>query len=86
MPNAFTANNDGLNDKFYWLPVFVKEFYLQIYNRWGELIFETKDKNQPWDGTYNGKNVPADVYFYKLFYTGWEGTEKAQSGNFTLMR
>ncbi|MFN4084084.1 MAG: gliding motility-associated C-terminal domain-containing protein [Bacteroidia bacterium] len=86
MPNAFTLNNDGLNDTYYWLPVFVKDFNIQIYNRWGEKVFETNNKNQPWNGTYNGKIAPSDVYFYKLFYTGWEGTEKSQSGNFTLIR
>jgi len=85
-PNVFSANGDGLNDEFKWLPVFVKDFQIQIYNRWGQMIFETKDKNQPWDGKVNGNAVGADVYFYRMRYTGWEGSDKTQSGNFTVLR
>jgi hypothetical protein len=49
-PNAFTANGDGLNDTYQWVPVFVKEFKIQIYDRYGERIFETNNKNEAWDG------------------------------------
>jgi gliding motility-associated-like protein len=85
-PNAFSANGDGLNDEFRWLPVFVKDFHIQIYNRWGQMIFETNNKNQPWDGKVNGNEVSADVYFYRMRYTGWEGSDKSQTGNFTILR
>ncbi|OYU94586.1 MAG: hypothetical protein CFE21_15015 [Bacteroidetes bacterium B1(2017)] len=85
-PNAFTANGDGLNDEYKWVPVFVKDFNIQIYNRWGQKIFETNDKNKPWDGKVNGENCQEDVYFYRLRYTGWEGSDKSKSGNFTLLR
>lgn len=86
IPNAFTSNGDGLNDNYYWLPVFVKDFKLQIYNRWGERIFETTNKNKAWDGKYKGDMAPTGVYFYTLYYNGWEGTEQTKSGNFTLLR
>ena len=86
IPNAFTANGDGLNDQYKWVPVFVKDFHIEIYNRWGGLIYQTSDKNAPWDGIENGAPATADVYFYRMSYSGWEGSEKYSSGNFTLMR
>lgn len=86
LPNAFTANGDGLNDKFGWVPVFVKDFTIQIYNRWGEQIYTTSDKHAYWDALYKSQPCQEDVYFYRLSYTGWEGTEKFTSGNFTLLR
>jgi gliding motility-associated-like protein len=86
VPNAFTANGDGLNDKFQWLPVFVKDLEIEIFNRWGEKVFESKDKLAQWDGKYKGDPVQADVYFYLITYTGYEGTRKSTSGNFTLLR
>jgi hypothetical protein len=50
------------------------------------MIFETNNKNQPWDGKVNGNEVSADVYFYRMRYTGWEGSDKSQTGNFTILR
>lgn len=85
-PNAFSANGDGLNDEFKWLPVFVKDFHIQIFNRWGQMLFETQNKNEPWDGKVKGEDVSPDVYFYVMRYTGWEGSDKSQSGNFTILR
>ncbi len=86
VPNAFTSNGDGLNDDFKWVPVFVKDFSIQIYNRWGQRVFETNNKNEPWDGKLNGQPCPEDVYFYTLRYSGWEGSDKSKSGTFTLLR
>jgi gliding motility-associated-like protein len=55
-PNAFTPNGDGKNDLFKALnAVNLKDFHLVIYNRWGQLVFETRDPNQGWDGFINGK-------------------------------
>jgi gliding motility-associated-like protein len=64
----------------------VKNLDIQIYNRWGELVFKSDDKLSQWDGTYKGEPAQADVYFYRINYTGYEGTEKAKSGNFILLR
>ncbi len=86
VPNAFTANGDGLNDQFQWVPVFVKDLEIEIFNRWGEKVFESKDKLAQWDGKYKGDPVQADIYFYKIAYSGYEGTRKSTSGSFTLLR
>ncbi len=85
-PNAYTKNGDGLNDEFKTLPVFVKDFQLQIYNRWGERIFETKDKKQGFDGKVDGNEIMADVYFYIVNYTGWDQSKHTLKGNFTVLR
>lgn len=55
VPNAFTPNNNGFNDRF------LKGFDLQIYNRWGQLLYKGYDG---WDGTHNGKNVAGGTYYY----------------------
>ncbi len=85
-PNAFTANGDGLNDSYQWVPVFVKDFNIQIFDRYGERVFTTNNKNEPWDGKYKGSPCQEAVYFYIIRYTGWDGSDESQSGNFTLLR
>ncbi len=65
IPNAFTPDSDGLNDFFKVETVIeFKEFKLMIFDRTGELIFESSDINRGWDGTFKGKAVPMGVYVY----------------------
>src|SRR5688572_29875269 len=67
MPSAFTPNNDGLNDCFKparWGVIQAIEF--SIYNRWGELIFFTKDPSKCWDGTYKGVKQDPGVFVYMI--------------------
>ena len=68
-PNAFTPNSDGMNDGFMASGIGIKEFNLQIFDRWGALIFESDDMNKAWDGSINGKgdyeNAKQDVYVWK---------------------
>jgi gliding motility-associated-like protein len=69
MPNVFSPNGDGLNDVF--LPIEMDALqnpHLQIFNRWGELLFETFDLSKGWDGTSNGNPVPGGTYFYVLSF------------------
>ena len=90
LPNAFTPNGDGLNDEF--KPVqrydLVKTYRLFIYNRWGQLIFETADINRGWDGTFKGKPVEQGTYVYKIVYTASSTGNKPQSvaGNVMVVR
>ncbi len=70
LPNSFTPNGDGLNDVF--KPVYhcdFKEYSLQIFNRWGELLFETNDPEAIWNGYYHGQLVKEDIYNYIVNYT-----------------
>ncbi len=85
-PNAYTDNGDGLNDLFKTVPVFVKDYHLQIYNRWGERIFETYNKKEGFTGKFKSNEVQSDVYFYLVDYTGWDEKSYTLKGNFTILR
>jgi gliding motility-associated-like protein len=65
-PNAFTPDGDEFNQtwKFYVSGIDAYNFELMIFNRWGEMIWETHDPNVGWDGTYNGKPVPEGTYIW----------------------
>ena len=69
IPNTFTPDGDENNNT--WLPVFTsgfdpQDFYLTIYNRWGELIFKSYNSTIPWDGTYNNTKCQDGVYTWGL--------------------
>ncbi|MCS6933556.1 MAG: gliding motility-associated C-terminal domain-containing protein [Chitinophagales bacterium] len=87
MPTAFSPNGDGVNDKFRALNKDLTEYTLQIYNRWGELVFETTDPTDGWDGTYKDIEQPLGVYVWTCRYR-ISGQPKAVTakGNVTLMR
>lgn len=69
IPNAFTPNGDGLNDEFKIVSsVILDEFNMQIFNRWGLLIFESSDQNIGWDGTYKGSKLRSESYVWKISY------------------
>ncbi len=85
-PNVFTINNDKLNDVFYVKGLFVESFSLKIFNRWGELVFETTDINQGWDGTFKGDPCKPDVFVYMAEGTGKRGERVNITGNVTLLR
>ena len=70
LPNAFTPNSDGLNDEFAVVQKYdyIKKFHMAIYNRWGQLIFETIDINNGWDGTYQGSPCMLGAYVYRIVY------------------
>jgi len=80
LPNAFTPDGNGLNDEF--KPVekydFVKNYQFSIFNRWGQLIFETSDFAHGWDGTYQGKPVPGGTYVYRIVFTAYPNFSKRQ--------
>lgn len=76
VPNTFTPNGDNLNDEFRpILPDSIKNYELFIFNRWGELIFSTTDKEKGWDGSHQGKEVPNDIYIWKIRYTATDETK-----------
>jgi gliding motility-associated-like protein len=87
VPNAVTSNGDQLNDVFGWSDVFVKEFEMCIYNRWGEKIFETTDKNKEWDGDYRKPGLKnTDVYVWVVTYKGWDNRRYIKKGTVTILR
>lgn len=86
MPNAFTPNNDGVNDCYgikYW--GVIKELEFSIYNRWGQRIFYTKNPNDCWDGTYKGVMQNLGIYIYVINAKTFCG-DTYQKGTLTLIR
>ena len=86
-PNAFTPNGDGKNET--WLPIsqFVRTFDLSVFNRWGNIVFQSSSKSLPWNGTYNDLPVNQGVYFYKLVFTGYiDNKQQIKTGKVTVIR
>ena len=87
MPKAWSPNGDGHNDKLYPLAICIKELkYFRVFNRWGQLVFETKTIGQGWDGIFNGSPQVMDVYTWILEADGVDGVHYKLSGNSILMR
>jgi gliding motility-associated-like protein len=86
MPNAFTPNQDNENDVLYVRGKNVKDMVLKIYDRWGELVFETDKQTLGWDGTYKGELVEPGVFVYYLTITCVDGQEYFKKGNVTVIR
>jgi gliding motility-associated-like protein len=86
LPNAFSPNNDGSNDVLQLFGDNIESASIQIFNRWGQLIFEENRPNFVWDGTFNGKPVDAGVYVYQLSVDCGLGGKFSKSGNITVIR
>jgi gliding motility-associated-like protein len=86
IPNAFTPNNDGANDYFGILnSTSFQDFLLKIYNRYGQVIFTTKNIANKWDGTYKGKPVPAGTYTWSVVYINGQGYTKWLQGTVLVL-
>ncbi len=85
-PNAFKPS--GINNIFKPVGIFVNQrnYLLQIYNRWGELLFESKLFQNGWSGQKNGKNLPSGVYMYIVSYSDSDGKNFQHKGSFVLIR
>jgi len=87
IPNAFSPNNDNSNDEFKVRGESIVNLEMQIWNRWGERVFYSQDKNTAWDGTFNGEALSPDVYGYYVKFDCGPGTEiKIRKGNVSLVR
>jgi gliding motility-associated-like protein len=90
IPNVFTPNGDGTNDYFFprqMLTRGVTSFKMDIYNRWGQQIYETTNTDgRGWDGTFNGTPQPEGVYVYMIDATFKDGQIEHHQGNITLIR
>lgn len=89
VPNAFTPNNDGVNDVFRLkvLEGSAVVINMEIYNRWGKKIFESADPAPVWDGTADGEEAPSDVYIYVIRWQRGDGAlQPPLQGDITLLR
>ncbi|MFH0865995.1 MAG: CotH kinase family protein [Bacteroidota bacterium] len=85
IPNGFSPNGDNNND-VYLIFGDMAGLELVIYNRWGQVIFESNDQTKGWDGTFSGNEMQSGVYAYKLKITDRNGITTQKTGNITLMR
>ena len=88
IPNAFTPNGDGLNDKFVPMGTGVnpERFTMYIFDRWGTLVFTTNDMNAGWDGKFSAGICPVGVYVYKIHTTAPDGSRHQYLGHISLLR
>ncbi len=87
VPQAFSPNGDGVNDVIYVKGWGLKELIsFKIYNRFGELVFESNDFNIGWDGTYNGQDQMLETYVYTVEARTWKDRVLQKKGNITLLR
>jgi gliding motility-associated-like protein len=87
-PNAFTPNDDNLNDGFTGKGYGIKEFKMYVFDRWGHIIYETDDINKPWDGKDKNKNelVPNDTYVWKAIVKDKRSKAHEFVGKVTVVR
>ncbi len=86
IPNSFTPDANGINDEFFGLGEGYTSYSMWIYDRWGELIFESNDPDYHWDGTYKNKQVQEGVYSYRFYLLDWQGHDHQYEGHATLHR
>ncbi len=87
LPSAFSPNGDGLNDILYAVGVNVDQLHFKIYNRWGQLVFESGSLSEGWDGTLHGKPLDAGVFIFTITARSTvDGHGLQEKGNFTLIR
>lgn len=87
LPNAFTPNGDGLNDTYFISNEFLVDELMsfEIYDRWGQKVFETISKSDSWDGSFKNKSLNPGMFLYKIRYK-CQGQEYSIANNFSLIR
>jgi gliding motility-associated-like protein len=87
IPNAFTPNNDDVNETFSGKGTYVKEFEMLIFDRWGNMVYKSNDFNKPWNGAKNGKgDIVEDVYVYTITIVDYNKKKHYYKGIVTLVR
>ncbi len=86
IPNAFTPNGDQLNDGFGVKGIAVNEFNIQIFNRWGEKVYESSDIDAKWEPIYQGTEVQMGTYMYLINFTDGQDKPYIKSGTINLIR
>lgn len=86
VPNAFTPNSGDINSKIFVRGFGIVKLNFTIWNRWGQKVFETKDKSIGWDGKYKGVLQPMDVYAYTIDVEFFDGLRTTKKGDITLIR
>ncbi|MBL7811125.1 MAG: gliding motility-associated C-terminal domain-containing protein [Bacteroidetes bacterium] len=85
VPSGITINGDKLNDVWGTVPVFVRNYHMRVYNRWGQKVWETTDKKQQWDGNVNGTQPEDGVFAWYVEFDGWDDKHYRMTGTVTLL-
>lgn len=85
IPNTFTPNGDGKNDRFKVYGNVIAGITMKVFNQWGELIYETNDMTTGWDGAHKGKMQPVGVYYYVIRIRLTDGKEVTRKGSVNLV-
>ncbi len=88
LPNAFSPNGDGINDKYRpEIGCFPKDYHFSVFNRYGQLVYDTKSYAEFWSGTVNGNPLPVGTYYYILsFYNITQQKTEVHKGGITLLK
>ena len=86
LPNAFTPNGDGINDRFLIQGAFLRRYEMIIFDRWGRRVFQSQSLSDGWDGTVGGRLAAEGVYSYKISGEGFDGKKFERGGSITLIR
>jgi len=87
VPDAFSPNGDGLNDVFHPKGHGITEYQMEIYDRWGETLFSTKEMQNGWDGRFKNKQIAQDgTYIWRIRYIDVYGKSKELTGHVTLIK
>lgn len=86
IPNAFSPNGDGINDKFFIGSKLIEELSIQIYSRWGQKIFESNKLDFVWDGTFEGKQVPEGAYIFYIKARTYNNRDVEEKGSITILK
>jgi gliding motility-associated-like protein len=87
IPNTFTPDGNRFNNTFFAKSINIQVIEIEIFNRWGELVFYSTDTEFDWDGTYNGKDCPDGTYVYRIRYNSITNRkEEVKIGHVTLLR
>ena len=87
IPNAFSPDGDGVNDFFIPKGAEFIHFEMEIYNRWGEKVYNTNNIDQPWSGKgKNGDEIQQGVYVYKIWIRDFKEENHYYVGNVTLIK
>jgi gliding motility-associated-like protein len=85
-PGFVDTNGDGVNDRVFVRGFGIAKMTFRIYNRWGQLVFQTADQARGWDGKFKGALQPMDAYAYLLEVEFSDGTRTSKKGDITLIR
>lgn len=85
VPDAFTVNNDGINEVWGTFPLFVKNYQMKVFDRWGKKIWESSAKKKQWDGVYHDQQIPDGVYAWLLTFDGWDDKTYQKTGTVMVL-